>query len=154
MKKNFLLVLMILTFLPACKQIGGTANTQSIAVADTLAKAFISAYEGKDIVKYQSLFDKDAILEDLGSLSARNAGAVYIRNISTMIGITFRSNEFEVKLPTYFVSVDGRYVSLMGTYTNKGMDGKIHTVPTAVILEIRDGKIIRETDYYDGTDFG
>ena len=154
MKKTFLLVLMIITFLPSCNQIGGTANTQSVAVADTLAKAFISAYEGKDFGKYQSLFDKDAFLEDLGSPAARTGGAVYIRNISTMIGIAFRSKEFEVKLPTYFVSVDGRFVSIMGTYTNKGMDGKTHTVPTVVILEIRDSKIIKETDYYDGTDFG
>jgi hypothetical protein len=51
------------------------------------------------------------------------------------------------------VSDDGRFAAIDGTYTNVGKDGKVASVPTVILLELRDGKIIHETDYYEGSPF-
>jgi limonene-1,2-epoxide hydrolase len=37
--------------------------------------------------------------------------------------------------------------------TFTGKDGNLASVPIMVILEVKDGKIIREDDYYDGSPF-
>ena len=151
MKKIYSLALIILLLLPACSQANGAQNP---AQTEAIVKAYIAAYENKDPAAYQVVFDKDAIYLDVGSPSSRSTGAMYVRNLSTIIATEFKTGVFDVKLTSYFVSDDGRYATLLGAYTNKGFDENVHTVPIAILLEFQNGKIIKEIDYYDGTRFG
>jgi ketosteroid isomerase-like protein len=58
-----------------------------------------------------------------------------------------------MKFTSQFVSRDGRFVALNGTYANAGKDGNLASVPIVIILEVRDGRIVREDQYYDNGAF-
>ena len=58
-----------------------------------------------------------------------------------------------MKLNSHFVLRDGRFVAVTGTYTTTGKDGNLTSVPIVIILEVIDGKIIREDQYYDNSPF-
>jgi hypothetical protein len=75
----------------------------------------------------------------------RNSGA-YVRNL-------FKNTNFGIKVHFHFISRDGRFVALTGTYTNTGRDGNLASVPVVIILEVKDGKIVREDWYYDNSLF-
>ena len=52
-----------------------------------------------------------------------------------------------------FVISTAMFVALNGTYTNIGKDGNLASVAIVIILEVNDGKIIREDWYYDNSPF-
>ncbi len=124
-----------------------------VAVAESLAQAYIAANAGKDAVAYLDLFSYDAVYMDNSNATARNEGVVYMRNGRSYVIYLFSLKNYGMKMNSHFVSVDGRFVALSGTYTNTGKDGNPASVPVAVILEVRDGKLIREDVYYDPSPF-
>jgi hypothetical protein len=65
------------------------AGGGSPAQAKTAVKAFIAAYEAKSAKDYLAVFDEDAIYSDAGRASIRNAGSMYVRNLSAAIAQTF-----------------------------------------------------------------
>jgi ketosteroid isomerase-like protein len=78
---------------------------------------------------------------------------MYVRNPASAIAQTFQEPDFQFKANSSFVSDDGRSAIIVGTYADVGKDGKVASVPMVILLELRDGKIIHETDYYDGSPF-
>jgi hypothetical protein len=133
----------------AAQPTGGGA----LAGSKAAVKAFVSAYEAKSAKDYLAVFDKDAIYSDLGRASIRNAGSMYVRDLNTAIAQTFQEPDFQFKAKSSFVSDDGRFAAIDGIYTDVGKDKKPASVPMVILLELRDGKIIHETDYYDGSPF-
>lgn len=131
----------------------GSNSTQKLNNPEELVKAYIAAYEAKDTSKILALYDKDAIYMDQGSPANRSMGEMYVRNITTAWAETFNDPIFEVKFLSYFISHDGTHAALTTTYTNKNRQGNPVSVPMMIILEIREGKIVREDDYYDFTPF-
>jgi ketosteroid isomerase-like protein len=128
-------------------------SPSATATAEKVAQAFISAFEAEQVGDYMALFQQDAIYMDNSNATMRKEGADYIRNYFTYVNYLFQHTNFAYKFSSYFVSPDGRFIALSGTYTNTGKDGKIASVPLQVILEVKDGKIIREDDYYDSSPF-
>lgn len=135
-----------LTLLPA-------TPTSPIPVAENLAETFISTYEAKQASEWLALFSDDALFLDNGNPHAREEGAMYIRDNRTYVKYLFSLNHFSMKFSSHFISSDGRFIALSGTYTFTGKDGKLASVPIMIILEVQDGMIIREDDYYDGSPF-
>jgi len=78
---------------------------------------------------------------------------VYVRNPRGYVIYLFGLKNYAMKMNSYFVSADGRFIALSGTYTNTGKDGNPASVPIEVILEVQDGKLIREDVYYDASPF-
>jgi hypothetical protein len=143
------LILFVSAACGAAQPAGGGSPAQTKAVV----KAFISAYEAKSAKDYLAAFDKDAIYTDLGRASIRNSGSMYVRDLNTAILQTFKEPVFQYKVNSSFVSDDGRFAAIDGIYTDVGKDKKPASVPMVILLELRDGKIIHETDYYDGSPF-
>ncbi len=127
--------------------------TSPVAAAEDLAQAFITTYEAKQSTEWLALFSKNALFQDNGSPHAREEGALHMHDNITYVKYLFTLPHFSMKFSSHFISADGRFISLVGTYTFAGKDGKPSSVPIVIILEQQDGKIIREDDYYDGSPF-
>ena len=50
---------------------------------------------------------------------------------------------FQSTLKDFFISPDGRFAAVQGTYDDEGVSEK----PMVILLELQDGKILREYDY-------
>ena len=116
--------------------------------ADALARAYISAYEAKDATAYLSLFSADADYFDYAvQVHAR------IRVLRDELRRSFQREAFRLTVHSFFVSSDGRFAALQGTYTDTARSGEPASVPIAAILEVRNGEITKESLYYDGSLF-
>jgi ketosteroid isomerase-like protein len=144
-----MLVLLVSTACGAAQPAGGGSPAQ----AKASVKAFIAAYEAKSAKDYLATFDKDAVYTDLGRASIRNSGSMYVRDLSSAVAQAFQEPDFQFKVNSSFVSDDGRFAAIDGVYTDVGKDKKPASVPMVILLELRDGKIVHETDYYDGSPF-
>jgi ketosteroid isomerase-like protein len=159
---HFFAILSIsLILLVACSSISPSATaalppptaTVEISVVEDLAQAFISAYESEQVTDYLALFSYDAIFMDNSTPFRNYVVADLVRNSRTYVNNLFKNTNFGMKLNSHFVSRDGRFVALTGTYTNTGKDGNPASVAIVIILEVKDGKIIREDQYYDNSLF-
>lgn len=137
---------------PTPTQMPPTA-TAVISVVEDLAQAFISAYESEQAADYLSLFSYEAIFMDNSTPFRNDVVADLVRNSRSYVNYLFKNTNFGMKLNSHFVSRDGRFVALTGTYTNTGKDGNLASVPIVIILEVKDGKIMREDWYYDNSPF-
>ena len=127
--------------------------TAVISVVEDLARTFISAYESEQAADYLALFSYDAIYMDNSTPFRTEEVAIPVRNSRTYVNNLFKNTNFGMKLNSHFVSKDGRFVALTGTYTNTGKDGNPASVPIVIILEVKDSKIMREDWYYDNSLF-
>ncbi len=128
-------------------------GTAVIPVVQDLAKAFVSAYETEQAADYLALFSYDAIYMDNSTPFRTEEVVIPVRNSRTYVNHLFKTMNFGMKLNSHFVSKDGRFVALTGTYTNTGKDGNPASVPIVIVLEVKDGKIMREDWYYDNSLF-
>jgi len=116
--------------------------------ASTLAAAYAAAYEAKDAAAYLSLFSNDADYFDFAvQIHAR------IKQLREELRRSFQREEFDLAFHSSFVSSNGRFAALKGTYSDLARSGDRSSVPLAAILEFQDGKIIKEILYYDGSLF-
>ena len=153
---SFTILSMSLVVVVACSSHtpSGVSNQSSpVQVAENLAQAFISSYEAKQAADWLNLFSYEAVFMDNGNATSRKEGVVYIRHSQTYVNYLFSLQNFSMKFSSHFVSEDGRFIALTATYTNTGKDGNPASVPMEIILEVKDGKIIREDDYYDSSPF-
>ncbi len=130
-----------------------TPTTSPVAVAEDLAQAYITVNEAKDAPAYLDLFSYDAVYMNNSNASARQEGVVYMRNGRTYVIYLFGLKNYAMKMNSHFISTDGRFIALSGIYTNTGKDGNPASVPVEVILEVKDGKLVREDVYYDPSPF-
>jgi ketosteroid isomerase-like protein len=127
--------------------------TSPIPATESLAQAFVTTYEAKQAADWLALFSNDALFMDNGNPAARKEGVMYMRDQHTYVKYLFALPHFSMKFSSHFVSDDGRFIALSGTYTFTDKKGEIASVPIMIILEVKDGKIVREDDYYDGSPF-
>ncbi len=138
----------------ACSSLSPSpTHTSPTTVAESIAQAFISAEEAKQAADYLGLFAYEAVFMDNSNATLRKLGGLYVRNSQQHVIDIFKQKNYGVKFSSHFVSEDGRFIALTGIYTNTGKDGNPASVPLEIILEVKDGKIIRQDDYYDSSPF-
>jgi hypothetical protein len=128
-------------------------TTADISVVQNLAEAYISAIGLKQASDYLALYSYDAILMDSSTPYRSDWLYDLARNSTNYIINLFENTSFGMKLDYYVVSRDGRFIVLTGTYTNIGKDGNLSSVPITIILEVKDGEIIRDDWYYNNSSF-
>ena len=115
-------------------------------VAESIAQQYTAASNSKNVDQYLSLFAPDAITMDYGV----NYGPFYVRDITDDIHVYYSSKYFQYQVNSSFVSSDGRFAALEGIYTDWIHGGnQTASVPCLVIIEMKDGKIIKESIYYN-----
>jgi ketosteroid isomerase-like protein len=55
----------------------------------------------------------------------------------------FSDEKFKSKLNRFFVSADGHFAAVQGIYD----DAKTMSTPMVILIEVKDGKIIKQYDY-------
>jgi steroid delta-isomerase-like uncharacterized protein len=144
MKAFTVMVVVAACMLSGCGQAaGGAARTEA------LVKEWVSAYEAKEADRFLALYADDLYYADhaIGAFIEGKDGW------SSGVRSTFPEEAFAVKVTSYFVSPDGRHAAVEGVYSDSDRQGRVVSVPMAAILEFKEGKIVRETDYYDAGSF-
>ena len=114
----------------------------------SLTEGYISAYAAKDAATYLNLFSKEADYFDFAvQVHAK------IKLLRDELRRSFHRKEFRLTFHSSFVSPDGRFAALQGTYNDTTRAGDPTSVPIASILEFQNGEIVKETLYYDGSLF-
>ena len=117
-------------------------------IAESVAGSYVSAYKAKDVRKYLSLFSKDADYVDYGVQVHAKISALREELLRSFI-----RKDFQLNIRSFFVSADGRFAALQGTYSDTARSGDVASVPIVSVLEFCDGRIIKESLYYDGSLF-
>jgi len=144
MKPFFAVVVAAACLLAGCGQPG-----ESAAQTEALVREWVSAYEAKDADRFIALYADDIYYADwaIGAFIEGKDGW------SSGVRSTFPEAAFAFKATSSFVSADGRFATVEGSYSDNDNEGRVVTVPMASVLEFRDGKIVKETDYYDAGAF-
>jgi ketosteroid isomerase-like protein len=129
-----------------------TVAPSAVLQAESIAQQYASAFEERDVDKYFLLHSDDALYVDngIGYDSKPAKVRLYVQELQALFRYV---DSFQVKMTSHFISTDGRFVVLQGTYSDWGKSGFPTTVPIVIVVEIREGKIVQETAYYDGSPF-
>jgi hypothetical protein len=110
--------------------------------------AYISAYQTKDVRAYLSLFSRDADYVDFAvQVHAK------ISQLKDELASSFGREGFRLVFHSSFLSSDGRFAALQGTYSDSARSGEVISVPIVSILELGANSLTKEILYYDGSLF-
>jgi ketosteroid isomerase-like protein len=114
----------------------------------SIVEAYISAYRAKDARAYLALFSNDADYVDYAVQVHAKIGQLREELVSS-----FHREGFRLVFHSYFVSEDGQFAALRGTYSDRARSGDPASVPIVSILQMAGPKIAKEALYYDGSLF-
>ena len=123
---------------------------------EKLYRKYTAAWLARDIEAVVSFFVEDCIYEDV-ALEALNRGKSEVRTFvqTTLTAIP----DFKIELKSVFATVDRLASEWIMTGTQIGdfpglpATGKSFSVPVASIMEFQNGKIRRNTDYWNLASF-
>ena len=115
---------------------------------ESLIDSYITAYRTKDARTYLSLFSQDADYFDFAVQVHAKIG-----QLKDELASSFQRDGFRLVFHSSFVSSDGRFAALQGTYSDSARSGEPSSVPIASLLQIAGNKITKEALYYDGSLF-
>ncbi len=111
------------------------------------------AYNGRDATSFLSFYAEDAKYVDVVSPRWR---VMTKSRLAADVASRFPRSEFASKLEpepgspmagSYFVSADGRFAAVQGTYADEIAGGTLVDQPMLVILELRAGQIIQQYNF-------
>jgi len=120
------------------------------------AKDLMAAWSSHDVEKVLSFYDDDGVLEDY-ALGRFLHGKEEIR-AHVKEGLT-GFPDFKIEMKSFFASGNHACIECVMSGTQKGdlpgmpATGKHFSVPGVAVIELKGGKAIRESDYYDGASF-
>jgi steroid delta-isomerase-like uncharacterized protein len=128
-----------------------SADTQAL---ERVLEQWAAAWSSSDVEKLLALFTDDVVYEDL-PLGAVNHGRSAVRDFATAVFAAFEDLKFELK--SCVVASDGKSGAMEWTCRGrqtKDLPGlpatnKPFEVRAATVVEFADGKIGRDSDYWD-----
>jgi len=114
--------------------------------AEVMVRDWIGAIQALDLDKTVSFYADDIISED-PAYQYRFTGRGEVKSMYVSV---YALPDVKFEYTSSFVSGDGQWAAAEWIWSGtKG--GESYSIPGVSILEIRDGKIVRETIYYDKT---
>jgi hypothetical protein len=129
---------------------GSPAAKTAIAEATATIEQWLAAYNGRDAASFLSFYAEDARYVDLVSPKWR---VMTKSQLAADVASRFSRDEFQSKLErplgsamdsAYFVSSDGRFAAVQGTYLDRGTPGGL---PMLIVLELEASQIVRQNNY-------
>lgn len=114
--------------------------------SEAMMDRWIAAIESLDLEKTMSFYADDVISED-PAYQYRFTGWTQVRS---MYAEMYALPDVKFVYTSSFVSGDGQRAAAEWTWSGT-KDGTAYSIPGVSIVEIRSGKIGRETIYYDKT---
>jgi ketosteroid isomerase-like protein len=151
MKRLILLSILFVLIVSACGQTSEAAtvadNPESIAT-QSIVKQYIKSIEGYDADLFTSLLHDEYVFMDYG-MGDGPFGKTILSAFAREAMAEPDTNKTE--FGSYTITPDGRFAVIEGAYSEPARDGgKWIAAPGYVVLEMKDGKIIAETWYYNG----
>lgn len=147
----FLLISAILAFLlVACSAQSSPAisdSPESAEATNKLVQGWMDAYQEKDVEEFMSYYDED--MQYL-NVVIKDFGTVTFDGLSKSIRNDLLDDDSGWEFVSFFVDSNGNFAVIEGMYYELNRSDKQVSIPIAIVLEIRNGKIIRQTDYFDG----
>lgn len=129
---------------------GSSEAKAAVEQADALVQKWRNAFNDRDAVTYMSCYDDAVRHIDIVKTKWR---IMTKAELDANITSGFARSTFESKLQAslkspvpdgFFISADGHYAAVQGSYK----DGGMHRKPMLVILEIKDGRIVQQYNYF------
>jgi hypothetical protein len=146
-----ILVSIILTV--GCSQSGNAAdvpdNPQAKAT-QALVEQYIHAITSYDPAALESLFSEDYVYSDFGRFIRTETRG----NIIYMLTEEMSLRDYKAEIYTYTITSDGRFAVLQYLYSEiQPSTGNWAAAPVYNVLEFKDGKINRESLYYNSENY-
>ncbi len=158
MRRNAMIPLALAAVLGGCATArGGRALTDTTALERVLDEWAV-AWSAGDVVKLLPLFTDDVYYEDV-TLGAVNKGKGALRDFATAVFGSFADLRFESR--SRFATADGKWGAIEWVWRGrqtKDLPGLPATnrpfeVRGSSVIEFRDGRIKRNSDYWDLTTY-
>jgi ketosteroid isomerase-like protein len=130
---------------------GSPAAKTAIAEATATINKWLSAFNARDAASFLSFYAEDAKYVDVVSPKWR---VVTKSQLAADVASRFARTEFQSRLEpspgsamdsAYFVSPDGRFAAVQGTYVDRGTPAG--GLPMLIVLELEAGQIIRQYNF-------
>ena len=130
---------------------GSPAAKTAIAEATATIEQWLAAHNGRDAASFLSFHAEDARYVDLVSPKWR---VMTKSQLAADVASRFPRTEFQSRLEpslgsamdsAYFVSPDGRFAAVQGTYADLGTPAG--GLPMLIVLELEAGQIVRQHNY-------
>ena len=146
MKKILALAFVIAVAMSACNQVkADVADNPDAKATQAIVEQWMAANKAYDADAIMSLYSDDITWMDYGY----NDGP-YHAGLSGAVHEWFASQGLKVRVDSYIITRDGHFAVIQGTYSEKdGITGKWASTPAVAILEFKDGKILKESWYYN-----
>ena len=145
MTRTLTCIILLVFTASACSQVKTDVPDNPAAKAtQAIVEEYIQAYETYDISRCADLFSADAWYGDVSNEFEATGNL----NIASALREEIVLDTFRVKFQSYLVTVDGRFAVIQAIYSHRNFSEEPwDSAPYIIILEIEDGKIIRETLY-------
>jgi len=147
MKKIAFLVIGIALLMSACGQIKADVPDNPDAKAtQALVQEWMAVSKANDYQKLIALYADDLVWMDYGD----NYGPLDKGNLSYDLQYESGPEQMKLKYKSYLVTSNGHCAVIQATFsTHARSTGKWVSMPAIAILEFKDGKIVRESWYYN-----
>jgi len=147
MKKMVIIVCFMSFMLSACSQVrSDVPDTAPAKATQANVEKFIAANSNYDPSTLVSLYSPDVLWMDNGDAY----GPIHFDSLDWLIWNDYGPDQMTLSFRFYLVTYDGRFSVVEGTFSTKNKTtGKWVSMPAVVVLEFEDGKIIKETWYYN-----
>ena len=151
MNRCLLGVICVAFFLASCQQANPQVpDTPEAFTTQASVEKYIDANLNYDADSLMSLYADDLFYMDYGI----NAGPLTRGNLDYYVHETMAARDFGIDFKSYVITPDGRFAAIEALYSEQAdLARKWATTPAFALLEFKDGKIISETWYYDGSVF-
>ena len=145
MKKLLLLMTVFCAFLlSACGRVKATVpDNQYARASQAIVEKWIAALNNRDPVEYLSLYSDDMTLTFCNKPTCDQYS---VSDLRTMVRSDMATPGFKEEVQSYFLTKFGEWAVVQGLYSDPNIP--VTNVPAVSILEIKDGKIVSETDYW------
>ena len=151
MRNRIVLLAAAMLLIAGCGSSGGEADelAEIIAAIEANETANFAAWQAQDLDALMDTFTDDVVYVD-ETFGDYFEGKARVRSMYSYV-IAFADRD-GTELSTRFVSADGKWAAITSEWVGTNFYGMRFDLPTAVIHEYRDGKIVRETVYYASPD--
>jgi ketosteroid isomerase-like protein len=123
-------------------------DNQDAKATQALVKDWITANRTNDYKKLISQYADDVVWMDYGD----NYGPLDKGNLSYALQYESGPDQMKIKCKSYLVMSNGNFAVIQATFTTHSRSTrKWVSMPATAILEFKDGKIIRESWYYNNS---
>jgi len=154
MRQSVLIVMALTAWLGGCATTRGAGEPKDTAALEHVLEEWAAAWSSSQVEKLLPLFTDDVYYEDV-TFGAVSKGRDALRTFAMSTFEAFADLRFEVK--SRFVAANGKWGSIEWVFTGRqtkdfpGLPAtnKPFQVRGSTVVEFRDGKISRNSDYWD-----